>query len=99
VRNPYQIDRVWCYPASDYNYYETGVASWYGEQFDYATNGEIFDLSELTAAHRSLPKPRIVQVTNLDIGHSLQLRVNDLRPLCVRPHHGRVASRLATPRF
>ncbi len=82
VGAPYQINGVWYYPAADYSYDETGVASWYGEQFDrkYTANGEIFDLNELTAAHRTLPMPSIVQVTNLTNGRSLQLRVNDRGP-------------------
>jgi rare lipoprotein A len=82
VGAPYQINGVWYYPAVDYNYDETGVASWYGEQFEqrYTANGEIFDLNELTAAHRTLPMPSIVQVTNLNNGRTLQLRVNDRGP-------------------
>jgi len=82
VGAPYQINGVWYYPAADYYYDETGVASWYGAQFDrkYTANGEIFDLNELTAAHRTLPMPSIVQVTNLTNGRSLQLRVNDRGP-------------------
>ena len=79
---PYQIGGVWYYPAVDYRYDETGVASWYGEQFDqqYTANGETFDLNRLTAAHRTLPMPSIVQVTNLDNGRSMRLRVNDRGP-------------------
>jgi rare lipoprotein A len=79
---PYQIGGVWYYPAVDDTYDETGVASWYGEQFDqqYTANGEIFDLNELTAAHRTLPMPSIVQVTNLENGRSMRLRVNDRGP-------------------
>jgi rare lipoprotein A len=82
VGAPYQIDGVWYYPAVDYNYDETGMASWYGEAFDqqYTANGEIFDLNQLTAAHRTLPMPSIVQVTNLENGRSMQLRVNDRGP-------------------
>src|ERR1700756_2860405 len=82
VGAPYQIGGVWYYPAVDYNYDETGVASWYGEAFDqqYTANGEIFDLNQLTAAHRTLPMPSIVQVTNLENGRSMQLRVNDRGP-------------------
>ena len=82
VGAPYQIGGVWYYPAVDYNYDETGVASWYGEAFDqqYTANGEIFDLNQLTAAHRTLPMPSVVQVTNLENGRSLQLRVNDRGP-------------------
>jgi rare lipoprotein A len=82
VGEPYQIKGVWYYPAVDYNYDKTGIASWYGEQFDgrYTADGEIFDLNQLTAAHTTLPMPSIVQVTNLENGRSLQLRVNDRGP-------------------
>src|SRR5580658_8226007 len=82
VGEPYQIKGVWYYPAVDYNYDKTGTASWYGEQFHgrYTANGEIFDLNQLTAAHTTLPMPSIVQVTNLENGRSLQLRVNDRGP-------------------
>jgi rare lipoprotein A len=85
---PYQINGIWYYPTVDYNYDETGVASWYGERFDqkYTANGEVFDLNELTAAHRTLPMPSIVQVTNLSNGRALQLRVNDRGPFA----HGRI---------
>src|SRR5271165_590800 len=79
---PYQIHGVWYYPAVDYNYDRTGVASWYGEQFEgrLTANGEIFELNDLTAAHTTLPMPSIVQVTNLQNGRSLQLRINDRGP-------------------
>ncbi|MBV9861671.1 MAG: septal ring lytic transglycosylase RlpA family protein [Alphaproteobacteria bacterium] len=82
VGAPYEIGGVWYYPAVDYNYDETGIASWYGEQFDqkYTANGEIFDLNELTAAHRTLPMPSIVEVANLDNGRALRVRVNDRGP-------------------
>lgn len=82
VGAPYQIHGVWYYPAVDYNYDRTGVASWYGEQFEgrLTANGEIFDLNDLTAAHTTLPMPSIVQVSNLQNGRSLQLRVNDRGP-------------------
>lgn len=79
---PYKIKGVWYYPAVDYDYDRTGTASWYGEQFEgrLTANGEIFDLNQLTAAHTTLPLPSIVQVTNLENGRSLQLRVNDRGP-------------------
>jgi rare lipoprotein A len=78
----YEIKGVWYYPAVDYNYDRTGTASWYGQQFEgrLTANGEIFDLNQLTAAHTTLPMPSIVQVTNLENGRSLQLRVNDRGP-------------------
>lgn len=79
---PYQIDGVWYYPAEDFSYDETGIASWYGEDFHgkYTANGEVFNLNALTAAHRTLPMPSIVQVTNLENGRSIRLRVNDRGP-------------------
>src|SRR6266478_3441371 len=82
VGNPYQIDGAWYYPAEDWNYNETGIASWYGEAFHgkNTANGESFDLNAVTAAHRTLPLPTIVEVTNLDNGRSIQVRVNDRGP-------------------
>jgi len=82
VGDPYQINGVWYYPAEDWNYDETGIASWYGEDFHgkYTADGEVFNLNALTAAHRTLPMPSIVQVTNLENGRSIELRVNDRGP-------------------
>jgi rare lipoprotein A len=82
VGTPYQINGVWYYPAEDFAYDETGIASWYGEEFHgkYTANGEIFDRNALTAAHRTLPMPCVVQVTNLENGRSIELRVNDRGP-------------------
>jgi rare lipoprotein A len=82
VGSPYQINGVWYYPGEDLTYNETGIASWYGEDFHgkYTANGEVFDLNALSAAHRTLPMPSIVQVTNLDNGRTLRLRVNDRGP-------------------
>jgi rare lipoprotein A len=82
VGDPYEVDGVWYYPHEDWSYDKTGIASWYGEDFHgkYTANGEIFDLNALTAAHKTLPMPSVVQVTNLDNGRSIQLRVNDRGP-------------------
>lgn len=82
VGRPYQIDGVWYYPRENWSYDETGVASWYGEQFHgrYTADGEIFNLNELSAAHRTLPMPVVVRVTNLANGRSIKLRVNDRGP-------------------
>ncbi len=86
VGEPYRIKGIWYYPQVDYDYDKTGTASWYGEAFEgrYTANGEIFDLNQLTAAHTTLPMPSIVEVTNLDNGRSLQLRVNDRGPFVDR---------------
>ena len=82
VGNPYQISGVWYYPKDDPFYDETGIASWYGHDFHgkATANGERYDMHALTAAHRTLPMPVVVRVTNLDNGRSLRLRVNDRGP-------------------
>ncbi len=82
VGNPYQIDGIWYYPHVDYEYDETGIASWYGPNFHgkKTANGEVFDMNELTAAHRTLPMPSLVEVTNLENGRKLRLLVNDRGP-------------------
>ncbi|GEK72265.1 MULTISPECIES: septal ring lytic transglycosylase RlpA family protein [Halomonas] len=63
-------------------YERRGTASWYGEKFQgYATsNGEIYDMYKMSAAHRSLPLPSFARVTNLDNGRSVIVRVNDRGP-------------------
>ncbi|MGY4876374.1 septal ring lytic transglycosylase RlpA family protein [Vreelandella aquamarina] len=63
-------------------YVKEGTASWYGEKFHgYATsNGEIYDMYKMSAAHRSLPLPTFARVTSLDNGESVIVRVNDRGP-------------------
>lgn len=82
VGNPYQIKGVWYYPAEDPYYDETGIASWYGDPFHgrQTANGEIYDMNDLTAAHKTLPMPVYVRVINLENGRALILRVNDRGP-------------------
>ncbi|MBO4521539.1 MAG: septal ring lytic transglycosylase RlpA family protein [Alphaproteobacteria bacterium] len=82
VGNPYQVAGVWYYPKEDYTYKEIGVSSWYGPDFHngITANGELYDMHALTAAHRTLPLPSVVRVTNLQNGRSLVLRVNDRGP-------------------
>lgn len=88
IGNPYQIQGVWYYPAEDYEYDETGIASWYGPNFHgkSTANGESFDQNAITGAHRTLPMPCLVRVTNLENGRSLVIRVNDRGPFA----HGRI---------
>jgi rare lipoprotein A len=88
VGNPYQIKSVWYYPQDDPDYTETGIASWYGPGFHgkQTANGEIFDENDITAAHRTLPMPSVVRVTNLGNGRSIVVRVNDRGPFA----HGRI---------
>lgn len=63
-------------------YRERGIASWYGNKFHgrLTSNGEVYDAYEMTAAHRSLPLPTYVRVTNLDNGRRVIVRVNDRGP-------------------
>ncbi|MDE2161905.1 MAG: septal ring lytic transglycosylase RlpA family protein [Alphaproteobacteria bacterium] len=82
IGNPYQIGGTWYYPREQPDYDETGIASWYGPGFygHPTADGEIFDANALTAAHRTLPLPVNVRVTDLENGRSLILRVNDRGP-------------------
>ena len=82
IGNPYKIAGIYYYPAEDYDYAETGVASWYGPKFHgrFTANGEHFDMNRVSAAHRTLPMPSVVRVTNLENGRSIALRVNDRGP-------------------
>lgn len=82
VGAPYQINGVWYYPQFDSHYDAVGTASWYGEAFhgQYTANGEVYDMNALTAAHTTLQLPCNVEVTNLENGRALVLRVNDRGP-------------------
>ena len=82
IGNPYQIKGIWYYPAVNYSYDKTGIASWYGPGFDgkLTANGETYDQNALTAAHKTLPMPSIVQVTNLENGRSIKVTINDRGP-------------------
>lgn len=82
VGTPYQIDGRWYYPKEDPHYIETGIASWYGQDFHgkKTANGDVFDKNALTAAHRTLPMPSMVKVSNLENGRTLILMVNDRGP-------------------
>ena len=82
VGDPYQVAGVWYYPERNLKYDETGVGSWYGNEFAgrLTANGEIFDPEKVSAAHKTLPMPSVVRVTNLDNGKSLVVRVNDRGP-------------------
>lgn len=82
TEKPYQINGVWYYPKEDRDYNVVGVGSWYGEQFHNrrTANGEIFDMDIPSAAHKTLPLPSLVEVTNLDNGRRMIVRVNDRGP-------------------
>ena len=82
VGAPYRIDGVLYTPKEEFNRTETGVASWYGPGFHgkSTANGERYDQTERTAAHRTLQMPSIVRVTNLSNGLSTVVRINDRGP-------------------
>jgi rare lipoprotein A len=79
----YQVlgKRYFVLPSAS-GYAERGVASWYGPGFHAAqtSNGEKYDMYAMTAAHKTLPLPSYVQVTNLRNGRSITVRVNDRGP-------------------
>ncbi|HEY1071889.1 septal ring lytic transglycosylase RlpA family protein [Brevundimonas sp.] len=79
---PYQIRGRWYRPAEQPNYDEVGLASWYGAQHNGrpTSTGERFDMNALTAAHKTLPLPSLVEVTNRANGRRVILRVNDRGP-------------------
>ncbi|MDE3738214.1 septal ring lytic transglycosylase RlpA family protein [Pseudomonas resinovorans] len=81
--NPYTVLGKTYYPMSDARRYQAvGTASWYGTKFhgQATANGEAYDLYGMTAAHKTLPLPSYVRVTNLDNGRTVILRVNDRGP-------------------
>jgi rare lipoprotein A len=81
---PYQINGTWYYPQAHYEYAKEGIASYYGGTDVFhgrpTSNGEIFDKNGMTAAHKTVPIPCVVRVTNLKNGRSIKLRVNDRGP-------------------
>ncbi len=82
VGNPYNVLGQWYYPKDDADYDETGIASWYGPNFHglSTANGEPYDMDMVSAAHKTLPLPSYVEVTNLDNGRRLVVRINDRGP-------------------
>lgn len=81
--SPYQVNgKTYRVMDSAQGYREEGIASWYGRKFHgrRTANGELFNAYSATAAHRSLPIPCYVRVTNLENGSSMIVRVNDRGP-------------------
>lgn len=79
---PYQVRGKWYYPKEDKKYVKKGGASWYGDAFHgrLTANGEIYDMTHLTAAHPTMPLPSYARVTNMADGSSVIVRVNDRGP-------------------
>jgi rare lipoprotein A len=79
---PYQVNGHWYTPRADPHYNETGMASWYGAAHDGkpTSTGEIFDQWAISGAHKTLPIPCVVEVTNLANGRRIKVRLNDRGP-------------------
>ena len=82
IGNPYIVKGITYYPSMVKEYKKIGIASWYGPKFDkkLTANGETFYQNEISAAHKTLPLPSIVKVTNLVNGREYFIRVNDRGP-------------------
>jgi len=88
-RSPYKVlGKSYHVLDSSRGFRERGLASWYGTKFNgrATSSGELYDICQFSAAHKTLPLPSYVRVTNLDNGRSLVVRVNDRGPF----HPGRV---------
>lgn len=88
-RSPYTVNgRSYRVMQTEEGFQQTGLASWYGEKFHghQTSNGEVFDMYQVSAAHTGLPIPSFVRVTNLENQRSIVVRVNDRGPF----HNDRV---------
>lgn len=83
VGDPYTIAGTTYTPSDIADYDDVGYASWYGEELAGrpTANGEIFDPAGISAAHKTLPLPSYVEVTALDTGRTILVRVNDRGPM------------------
>ena len=80
---PYRVDGRVYYPLDDSEgFVQTGIASWYGRDFHGkgTSNGEVYDMNSLTAAHKTLPFDSVVRVTHRETGKSITVRINDRGP-------------------
>ena len=82
VGKAYKVKGNWFHPKEDPNYAAVGAASWYGDAFHgrLTANGEVYDMTHLTAAHPTLPLPSYARVTNLANNSSVIVRINDRGP-------------------
>jgi rare lipoprotein A len=88
-RTPYTVNgKQYHIMSNSQGFSQEGLASWYGQKFHghSTSNGETFDMYQISAAHKTLPLPSWVRVTNLDNGKSINVRVNDRGPF----HGGRI---------
>lgn len=82
IGEPYKIGGTTYTPEDVTEYDEVGYASWYGADFNgkQTANGEIFSASGFSGAHKTLPLPSYAEVTNLDTGRTILVRLNDRGP-------------------
>ncbi|MEH6661623.1 MAG: septal ring lytic transglycosylase RlpA family protein [Parasphingorhabdus sp.] len=82
IGDPYKVGGNIYTPEDVQSYDEVGYASWYGEELsgNQTANGEIFNPQGISAAHKTLPLPSYVEVTALDTGRTILVRVNDRGP-------------------
>lgn len=83
IRKSFGVEpSVWTDPLAEGRYVGTGIASWYGWEFEglRTSSGERFRCEQLTAAHKTLPFGTIVRVTRLDNGRTVKVRINDRGP-------------------
>jgi rare lipoprotein A len=83
TQRPYTIFGVWYYPIPcSRGFVEDGFASWYGPGFHgkRTSNGEVYDMHAMTAAHKTLPMGTALKVTRTDTGRSIVVRINDRGP-------------------
>jgi rare lipoprotein A len=81
--SPYEVfGKEYAVMQSNKGYHERGVASWYGSKFHgrRTSSGEPYDMHLATAAHKSLPLPTYAEVTNLDNGRKVIVKINDRGP-------------------
>ncbi|MHA4837231.1 septal ring lytic transglycosylase RlpA family protein [Sphingopyxis sp. MSC1_008] len=83
IGDPYSVGGVTYTPADIPDYDDVGYASWYGDELAGrpTANGETFDPAGISAAHKTLPLPSYVEVTALDTGRTILVRVNDRGPM------------------
>lgn len=80
---PYRVDGRVYYPMShSFGFVQKGIASWYGPDFHgkLTSNGEVYNMNSLTAAHKTLPFGSVVRVTHRKTGKSVTVRINDRGP-------------------
>lgn len=97
-KTPYKVmGKVYHVLDEPTHYTDTGLASWYGVKFhgNRTSNGEVYDMYGMTAAHATLPIPSYVKVTNLNNQRSIVVRVNDRGPF----HPGRIIDLTYTGAF